>query len=255
MTSIMKKIDFKKILKFAAILLLWLGVWQLAAAAVGKELLVPYPSAAFKVFIELAKTSEFWYAVINSMLRIILGFLSGVIIGIIGGVLSARFSLFNAVFSPLLHIIRAVPVASFIILALVWIKSDNLSVFISFLMVLPMIWTNVETGIKNLDPKYLELAKVFKLGRFKTLFQIKIPFILPSFIAAATSALGFAWKAGVAAEVICRPENSLGRLLQDAKLYLETPKVFAVTLAVAILSLLLELLIKRITRRFINDKH
>ena len=147
------------------------------------------------------------------------------------------------------------PVASFIILALVWIKSAYLAVFISFLMVLPIIWTTVQSGIEGLDRKYLEMAQVFGLSSAKTLFQIKIPFIMPSFIASATSALGFAWKSGVAAEVICRPANSLGKLLQDAKLYLETPRVFAVTATVALLSLLLELIIKRVTRRFSNDKH
>ena len=99
------------------------------------------------------------------------------------------------------------------------------------------------------------MAKIFGVSPAKILFEIKIPLIMPSFAASATAALGFAWKSGVAAEVICRPANSLGKLLQDAKLYLETPRVFAVTATVALLSLLLELLIKRITRRLANDKH
>ncbi len=254
-TSIMKQNKIKNLIKTSAVLLLWLAVWQISAAAVGQELLIPYPKAAFLSFCSLCKTGEFWAAVFMSMGRIISGYLLGVVFGILGAVLSHKFSIFKAIFSPVLRLIRAVPVASFIILALVWIKSNYLAVFISFLMVLPMIWSATESGIKNLDIKYLEMAKIFRLNPLKTLFQVKIPFILPSLIATATSALGFAWKSGVAAEVICRPENSLGRLLQDAKLYLETPRVFAVTAVVAVLSLLLELIIKRVTRRFSNDKH
>ena len=245
----------RKFLKWAAVALLWLAIWQLASAAVGKELLIPSPKAAFLSLKELCVTADFWLAVLLSVLRIIAGYLSGVLAGVAGAVLSARFSAFKAVFSPVLHLIRAVPVASFIILALVWIKSQYLAVFISFLMVLPMIWTTVETGIENLDRRYLEMAEVFRISPLKTLFQVKIPFILPSFIASATSALGFAWKSGVAAEVICRPENSLGRLLQDAKTYLETPRVFAVTAVVALLSLILELAVKRAARRFTDVKH
>ena len=107
-------------------------------------------------------------------------------------VLSARFRVFRDIFAPVLHLIRAVPVASFIILALVWIKSAYLSVFISFLMVLPMIWSNVENGILNLDKGYIELGKVFGLSPIKILFKIKLPLILPSFAAAAVNALGFA---------------------------------------------------------------
>ncbi len=250
----MKQNKLKKFLKWTAVSLLWLAVWQLSAAAVGQELLIPYPKAVLLTLIELSSAAEFWRAVLFSMLRITAGYILGVIVGTAGAVLSARFSVFKAVFSPVLHLIRAVPVASFIILALVWIKSAYLAVFISFLMVLPIIWTTVQSGIEGLDPKYLEMARVFGLSPTKTLFQVKIPFIMPSFIASATSALGFAWKSGVAAEVICRPANSLGKLLQDAKLYLETPRVFAVTATVALLSLLLELLVKRVTRRFSNDK-
>lgn len=251
----MKRNNLKRILKWTAVSLLWLAVWQLSAAAVGQELLIPYPKAVLLTLSELAGTAEFWRAVLFSMLRITAGYSLGIIIGTAGAVLSARFSVFNAIFSPVLHLIRAVPVASFIILALVWIKSAYLAVFISFLMVLPIIWTTVQSGIENIKPKYLEMAKIFGVSTEKILFEIKIPLIMPSFVASSTAALGFAWKSGVAAEVICRPANSLGKLLQDAKLYLETPRVFAVTATVALLSLLLELLVKRITRRFANDKH
>lgn len=236
-------------------MLLWLAIWQLAAAAVGQELLIPYPKAVFFAFLQLLKTSDFFYAVLLSMLRIIVGYLLGVIAGTVGGILSSRFSLFKTVFSPILHLVRAVPVASFIILAFVWIKSTYISIFIAFLMVLPMIWSNVESAIENIDIRFLEMARVFNISPLKTLLSIKIPSIMPSFISAAVSALGFAWKSGVAAEVICRPELSLGKLLQDAKLYLETPTVFAVTGVVAVLSLLLEIAVKHIARRYLSDKN
>lgn len=245
----------KKFFKWTAVLLLWLSIWQLAAAAVAQEILIPYPAAAFSALIDLAKTGEFWYSVAMSLLRILSGYLLAVFAGIIGAVLSARFPIFKAIFSPVLHLIRAVPVASFIILALVWIKSPYLPIFISFLMVLPMIWSCVESGIKEIDKKYLEMARVYRLTPLKTLIHVKIPFILPSFISSATSALGFAWKSGIAAEVICLPEGSLGKLLQNSKLYVEIPKVFAITAVVALLSLLLEMLVKAAARRFSNDKH
>lgn len=250
----MKQNNIKKILKRTAVALLWLAVWQFAAAAAGKEILVPYPYAVLLTLKSLCKTKEFWTAVLYSMLRITAGYFLGIAVGVTGAVLSSRFSVFKSVFSPVLHIVRAVPVASFIILALVWIKSAYLSVFISFLMVTPMIWSSVESGIESIDKKYLEMARIFKIGAFKTLFGVKLPFVMPSFIAAGANALGFAWKSGIAAEVICRPVNSLGRLLQDAKLYLETPVVFALTAVVVLLSLMLEIIIKRLARRFLNDK-
>lgn len=247
--------NFKKILKNAAVLLLWLAVWQLAAAAADKEILIPRPAAAFSALLEMLPTQKFLKAVLFSLLRICAGYAAGIAIGFIGGLLSYKIAVFRAVFSPVLHLVRAVPVASFIILALVWIKSSYLPVFICFLMVLPIIWLNVESGMAQIDRRYLEVARIYRFSPLKTLLRVQLPFLLPSFAAAATTALGFAWKSGVAAEVICRPEGSLGGMLQDAKLYLETPQVFALTAVVALLSLLLERLMKRALRRFGNDKN
>lgn len=221
----------------------------------GQRIAYSLPARGFFNIGRAWKNSRILARVLLSVLRITAGYLSGLIVGAVCAVLSVRFRIFRDIFAPVLHLIRAVPVASFIILALVWIKSAYLSVFISFLMVLPMIWSNVENGILNLDKGYIELGKVFGLSPIKILFKIKLPLILPSFAAAAVNALGFAWKSGVAAEVICRPVNSIGRLLQDAKLYLETPRVFALTAVVAVLSLFIELIIKRLAGRYLNDKN
>lgn len=246
--------QIKKILRTAAVFLLWLGIWQLAAIVTNQEILIPTPVATFKALITLASSGKFYVAVLLSLFRIIIGFTSGVIVGVLGAILSNRFKLINALFTPILRIITAVPVASFIILALVWFYSDTLPMFISFLMVLPMIWTTVQSGIESIDKKYLELAQVYRLKPLKVFFEIKVPFILPAFISTTLNALGFAWKSGIAAEVICRPNSSLGTMLQESKIYMETPSVFALTAVVAILSLLLEAVIKRALRRFTNDK-
>lgn len=244
-----------KVLKQTAVLLLWLAVWQLAALAAQQEIIIPSPLATLKALSVLCKSSEFYLAVILSLLRIIAGYALGIAVGVVGALLSHRFGIFKAIFSPILKIIKAVPVASFIILAFVWFRSDILPVFIAFLMVLPMIWSSIETGLSEIDKKYLELAQIFRLDGIKTFFHIKLPFILPSFVSTALTALGFAWKSGIAAEVICRPDISLGDMLQEAKIYISTPDVFALTAVVAALSVLLEFIIKRALRRYTNDKY
>lgn len=217
---------------------------------IAQEFLIPTPINTLKALIELAKTEKFYMSVLLSLLRIIIGYVLGVILGILGAVASYHSKLFDALFAPVLKLIKAVPVASFIILALVWFKSDDLPIFIAFLMVLPMIWSTVKSGLDNIDSKYLELAKVYRLDNIKTFFEIKLPFILPSLISTALTALGFAWKSGVAAEVICRPVNSLGNMLQEAKIYIETAEVFAITAVVALLSIILERIIKAVVGRY-----
>jgi NitT/TauT family transport system permease protein len=228
----------------------WLAVWQIISMIVAQELLVPAPLVVLKALTRLAGTAEFWQSAGLSLIRIVSGFIGGIIFGSISAVLTTRFRLADMLISPMLRIIRATPVASFIILALVWIKTGRLPAFISFLMVVPVVWSNVEKGIRQTDIKLLEMAKVFRLGRLKTLVSIRIPSVMPYFMAACTTGMGLAWKSGIAAEVISRPDLSIGKQLQNAKIYLETPEVFALTITVVLLSIMLEKILVVTASRF-----
>ena len=117
-------------------------------------------------------------------------------------------------------------------------------------MVVPVVWANVERGIRETDERLLEMAAVFRMSWWKTLLRVRIPSVMPYFLTACTTGLGFAWKSSIAAEVICRPTASIGRQLQDAKTYLETPEVFAWTAVAVILSMALERLLVAAARRF-----
>lgn len=218
----------------------WILVWQGISLLVAQELLVPGPVVVLRTLAGMLGTAAFWKAAGMSLLRVMIGFLAAVIAGCVLAVLTVRFSVCRWLFTPLLKIVRAAPVASFIILALVWIRNNQLPAFIAFLMVVPVVWGNVEKGLREIDGDLLEMAQVYRLGRLRTLLRVKLPCVMPYFLAACTTGLGFAWKSGIAAEVICRPVMSIGRGLQDAKTYLETPEVFAWTLTVVVLSLLLE---------------
>lgn len=218
----------------------WLAVWQIISMMVAQELLVPAPSVVAATMGRLMGTASFWKATGLSLLRIGIGFLASVVAGSLAAVLTTRFRLADRLISPLLRIVRAAPIASFIILALVWIKTESLPSFISFFVVVPVVWANVEKGIRQTDPGLLEMARVYRFSKLKTFVHIRIPSVMPYFVAACTTGLGFAWKSGIAAEVICRPEWSIGKQLQEAKIYLETPEVFAWTITVVILSMLLE---------------
>ena len=108
------------------------------------------------------------------------------------------------------------------------------------LMVLPVVYTNVLEGIRAADRKLLEMAQVFSLTPAKIIRYIYLPQILPYFQAACGTALGLCWKSGIAAEVIGIPSGSIGERLQQAKVYLDTPDLFAWTLVIVLLSLSFE---------------
>lgn len=220
--------------------MLWLGIWAAAAAAVGQSLLLPSPLATARALAALVTQSRFWAATGLSVLRIVVGFLIGITLGSGLAILTSRYTWWRDFFSPLLSIIKATPVASFIVLALVWIRTDGVPVFATVLVVLPVAWANVSGGILSTDESLLEMARAFRLGRAATIRKIYWPSVQPYFRAAVTTSMGMAWKSGVAAEVIATPKLSLGSHLYEAKIYLDTPRLFASTAVVILLSILLE---------------
>lgn len=220
--------------------LLWLGIWQLVAITLGEDILLVSPIAVLIRLFLLAQTSSFWFSIGYSFSRIAIGFFLATLLGVLFSVFSYRYRLVEELLAPLIQTIKATPVASFVILTLVWIAPSNLSIFISFLMVLPIMYTNVLMGIRSTDKKLLEMARVFRVPSYRRVRYIYLSQVLPFFRSACSVALGLGWKAGIAAEVIGLPQGSIGEMLYQAKLYLDTPDMFAWTLIIIVISVLFE---------------
>jgi NitT/TauT family transport system permease protein len=197
--------------------------------------------------------SSSWLFAGLTLLRIMSGFVLGVVCGIFLAVLTARSRFAEALLSPLRAIVKASPVTSFILLALLWFSSDMVPLFISFLMVVPMVWTATAEAILQTDVRLIEMGKLYGLTSWQIVRKIFIPSVLPAFLAACTTSLGFAWKSGVAAEIIALPRQSIGYMLYQSKLRIETVDLFAWTLMIVALSMLLERLLVRSMRRIRRD--
>ena len=221
----------------------WLLVWEAASFAVGSRLLLVSPIQAVLRLMELLPTAAFWQAVFFSFGRISAGFLLAAAAGILLAALSARFLRIEELLAPPMLAMKSVPVASFIILALIWFSSRNLSVLISFLMVLPVVYTNTLTGIRAADVRLREMAVLFRIPAARRIRYIYIPQVLPYFQSACGISLGLCWKSGIAAEVIGMPQGSIGERLQQAKVYLDTPDLFAWTFVIVLVSLTFERLV------------
>lgn len=221
-------------------ILFWVGVWWLLAAIFDKPLLLPTPLAVIKTICQLMQTGTFWLSILRSLCRILLGIVLALVAGVLLALLTVRFRFFHHLFSPLLTLCKATPVASVIFLVLLWVGRDRVPLFIAFLMALPIVWSNVREGLLQTDHKLLEMAQVFGLSSKDQLLSIRIPSLFPYFLAACRSAIALSWKAGIAAEVLCLPKNSIGLGIYEGKLYLETNDLFAWTLVVVLISALIE---------------
>ena len=231
---------------------LWLIIWQLIYMAIDIEVLFVSPWGVIKTLSNLVTQGLFWQSVLASLLRIIEGYLIAVIIGTAFAVVSVSIPFVYEFFYPVISLVRAAPVASFIILTLVWLKSSTVPTFISFLMVFPVVWTNVTEGIKRTDNRLLEMASVYNFGRWKTVKLVYIPSVMPYFKTACITGLSLAWKSGIAAEVICTPKYSIGKQLYNSKIYLETPELFAWTAVVVIMSVIVEKLFVKFINYFVD---
>ena len=228
----------------------WLLVWQTASVCIGSSLLLTSPMAVLARLGQLALTGGFWRTVAYSSLRILGGFFLALALGALLAAAAARLPFVGVLLRPLMLTVKSVPVASFIILALLWLHSaGNLAVFISFLMVLPIVYTNTLAGIRAVDAQLLEMARVYRVPTLRRVRYVYLPAALPHFTAACSVGLGLCWKSGVAAEVIGITSGSIGAALYNAKIYFDTAGLFAWTLVIVLLSLAFEKLFLWALRR------
>lgn len=236
----MENNKLRSVIRGAICFAFWMAVWYGLSAALGRALVLPTPLAVFGKLISLLPTCDFWMSCAGSIARIFAGLLAGIAAGVLLASLCAANKLMNAIFSPLVSVIKATPVASIIILMLFVMAKGAVPMVAALLMVIPIVFGNVKKGIAAVSEDISEVAEIYEFGFGKRLKYLILPSVFPYFSAACRSALGLAWKAGIAAEVICYPKHSIGANLNNAKVYLESEELYAWTIVVIVISVLIE---------------
>ena len=252
MIFIITQIDMsknKKLIFSVLSVLFWIGVWFLASFLVGNRFFLPSPIHTVIALFELLGTYEFYKVVFFTLLRVICGLLLGVSLGVSLGILSQKFPTVYSFASLPMSCIKATPVASFIILLWVLLSGDTLAVLVSTLMVTPIVWQNTCDGFSSVSGELLEVANLYKFSFFDKLKVLYLPMIYKFIYPSIITSVGLAWKAEIATEIIAYTRNSIGQNINDAKTALLTPTVFAWTLVIVIMSILLEFLASRLFRR------
>jgi len=226
--------------------LFWIAGWQIASLLIDNTILFVGPADVVRTLIFLLPKADFWQSVASSFYKITLGTFSAFILGILLGSLAYRFALLKEFLEPVMLLMKSIPVASFVILALIWIGSKNLSVFICFTVVLPSIYVSTIAGLESTDKKLLELTGVFHTPVRKRIRMIYLPALFPYLYSSCKTALGMSWKSGIAAEVIGIPSRSIGEKLYMAKIYLSTAELFAWTIVIILVSAVFERVILEI---------
>ena len=234
------------------LVIFWLVVWQLAAFFVHNRILIAGPAETLQALVREAVTVSFWKTVVISVSRVTIGFLAALFAGCLLAVFSFKSSMVQKLLAPVMQFAKAVPVASFVVILLIWRGADSLSVAISFLVTLPIVYVSFLEGLTHVDKNLMEMAQVYHLRFPVRALYIVRPALAPFLEGALQTALGMSFKAGVAAEVIGTPRWAIGSALYESKIYLDTAGVFAWTAVVVVLSFLLERLFLFFFRKLRN---
>ena len=242
-----------KIIRNAFVLLFWLIIWFLLSKTINQDLIFPGPFQVLNTLLKLIVEKQFWIHCFTSLFRILIGYIFGVIASLLLVLLSCVSETFKSLLSPIIKVIRSSPVASFIILALLWMSKSRVVSFIVMSMVIPIVYESVLNEYYSVDNKLIEMSDAYGFSLYKKIIYIYLPSIKSSFLASCLNAMGLSWKSGIATEVLALPKSSIGSQLYYSKIYLETSELFAWTIVVILLSSLIELLIKKLLRGHIDE--
>lgn len=245
--KVFTSVNEKRLIAFLSTLVLLL-VWKVISIGIDADIILPPPEDVILRLALIAQNKSFWQAVGNTTARTLYGFILSFSAGFITGIACGTSTRISAALSPVISVIRTIPVMSVILLAMIWFKTDMVPVFVCFLMIFPIITANVSQGISEVDKSLIEMASAFKLSKYNILFHITIPSTIPFVLAGVRAAVGIAWKSVIAAEVLSQPIRAIGTGIQFSQMNLETAEVMAWTVLAIILSKVSEFAVELIIK-------
>ncbi len=224
-------------------------IWKILSNVVGWDIILPSPDITLENLVKILSSDGFFVIVGNTILKSLVGFLMAIFFATVIGIMAGIFNPIYYLFSPVANTIKAAPSISLILLALIWLGSDKTPVLVGFLVIFPILYSNIVEGIKNVDDELIEMAKVYKVPRLRVLRELYLPSIFSYFMAGASTAIGLNLKVVIAAEVLSQSMNSIGESMQLEKYYLNTAGVFAWTIIAIITASILEIILNTLHKR------
>lgn len=236
------------------LLAIFVLLWLLAARNM-PAFVLPGPEKTFNALLMLWRNDTLLRDIGVTFSRVVSGFLLATVVGTLAGLALGASRRLAQFFEPLLAVFNTVSSAIWAIFAIIWFGISNATtVFVVFMTSMPLILTNVWQGAQTVERQYVELARSFRMSRVQTLLKIYLPTILPYFFSGARLAFGFGWRVSLVAETL-GASDGIGYRLRQAGDLVQTDQVFAWTLLLVSLMLLLEGgLLKPLERRLFRWK-
>ncbi len=239
----MKKLLVNLIYSLAVILFVLL-IWYIACWWINVDLILPTPYQAFFNLFQYLKMKEFWVSLGYTYLRCLESFIIAFIIAITFSLLSYAFKTFEKIINPFMAVIRAIPTMSIILILIIIISPKLTPIIVSGIVICPTLYQTFLSGFKQIDYKLIEMANVYNVKKIDQIKNLYIPFMKPIIIDNSATTFSLNIKLVIAAEALALTRNSIGKLMQYAKINLEVEKLFALTIIAIILSYISEAIMK-----------
>ena len=224
-----------------AVFALLIGAWCAAYAAVGNELLVPAFSDCMKELWKLVVTGGFWQGVGNTLLRVAAAFSLSFVLAVVLATVAYIYPRLGKGISAVVAVARTLPTLAIALILLVWWGADDAPVAVAFLSLFPTLYAGTAAALSQVDSGLIEMSRVYKVPLKKRIFCLYLPSAAPYVVREAGSAAAFALKLVVSAEVLVNTYKSLGGMMQESRIYLDIPELFALVCATVLLGLIIEL--------------
>lgn len=234
-----------------ALLALWQGSFELGLI---RPILLPPPSRVAAAFWTLTVSGELPRHIAVSLGRVLAGFALAAAAGLALGLAIGLSRRIDRATDLLLQLLKPIPPIAWIPLAILWFGiGEAAKVYIIFLGAFFPVLVNTVDGIRQTDPRHVELARILEVPRRRFILQVVLPGALPAIMTGLRVGVMVAWMCVVASELIAA-SSGIGYLIMDARQLSQTDVVLVGMITIGALGKLLDTLLKRVEGRLIRWK-
>lgn len=234
-----------------------IAVWHLAAT-VQNNLMFPTPAATVESLVGLFTEVEGRQQLLATFGRVFFGFTAGCLGGILIGSFLGGIQVVAVALEPVVHFLRSVTPIAWIVPATIWLGLGEgpLLFIVVYATVFPVI-LNTLAGMAGTHPNKIRMAKMFGAGKLRIYRSIILPSAIPHITTGMRLALGYSFMSVVAAEMVAG-NSGIGFLIFRARVFFDTPTMFAGIVVLGISGILFDRLFvvisATILRRFYNGQ-
>jgi ABC-type nitrate/sulfonate/bicarbonate transport system permease component len=215
-------------------------IWQIYALYVDNIYILPGPIEAGKAFVEIMLDQQTYIIIITTMIRLLIALTISFISGIILGIFSGNYPIIDDFLHPIVSTLRSLPIASIIVIILILVGHQSSLYIITFLMIFPIMYEATKSGVKNIDTSIKHAISLETNTKWTIMTQIQFPLALPYIRTALFQSIGLGFKVIVMAEFIAQSNTGIGRALYNGSISIEYASVFAWTIIIIILVIIIE---------------